>query len=171
MIFHNILIMHYAGLTLTIITRGVKRERHSPAQDRHSLPVPHSTSEHAQLLSNRPISVANPLSVSEGHHPVELSSPSGLSAARVIKVGFLSKTTQRQREGLSRREIAQRRRFRLTEDAFEYFQQFSWNVGWVQQEYTIGYGIIRVVFFIVFCYFFWWKVHDTIVIISGESEA
>lgn len=121
--------MHYAVLTLTIITRGVKRGKHSLAQDRHSLPVPHPTSEHAQLLSNRPISIANPLSVSEGHHPIELSSPSDLSAARVIKVGFLSKTTQRQREGSSRREIAQRRRFRLTEDAFEYFQQFSWNVG------------------------------------------
>ena len=114
------------------MTRGVKRDRYSPAQDRRSLPVPDSTSEHAQLLSNRPISVASPLFVIEGDldlPPIDLSSID-LSEVRVIKAGFLSKTTQRQRDGVSRRgEITQKRRFRLTEDAFEYFQHFSWNVG------------------------------------------
>ena len=124
--------MLHPGIVLTVVTRGVRRDRHSPAQTRHSLPVPHSTSEHAQLLSNRPISVANPLSVIEGDlalPPIDLSSID-LTEVRVIKVGLLSKTTQRQRDGASKRgEITQKRRFRLTEDAFEYFQHFSWNVG------------------------------------------
>jgi hypothetical protein len=60
--------------------------------------------------------------------PINFSSID-LSEVRVIKVGFLSKTTQWQGDGASRRgEITQKRRFRLTENAFEYFQHFSWNV-------------------------------------------
>ncbi len=129
--YQILVIALYTGLVLTVITRGVRRDRHSPAQDRHSLPVPHPTSEHAQLLSNRPISVANPLSVPKEDldlPPIDLSSID-LSEVQVIKVGFLSKTTQWQGDGASKRgEITQKRRFRLTEDAFEYFQHFSWNV-------------------------------------------
>lgn len=72
-------------------------------------------------------------------------------AVRVIKVGLLSRTAQRQRDGASRREVTQKRRFRLTEDTFEYFQQFSWNVG--LQGYRIKFASLSD------------GAHDTIIII------
>ena len=131
-----------------IVTRGVKREKHSPAQSRYSLPVPHPTSEHVQLLSNRPLSVADPQSVLVGDHSIDLSPTE--DAVHVIKVGLLSRTAQRQRDGASRREVTQKRRFRLTEDAFEYFPQFSWNVG--LQGYRIKFASLSD------------EAHDTIII-------
>lgn len=110
-------------LLSTVEIRGVKEdEEHSLFLNRYSSPLPHSTSQRAQLLSNRPITIADPLSVR-----MDLSYTE--EAIRVIKVGLLSKTAQRQRDGGPRRGITRKRRFRLTEKAFEYFQLFSWNVG------------------------------------------